>query len=491
MNHHLTRRIVPILVLLLVAARFSFAAPTREEVLDTMKRAAGFMMDAVSTHGGFVEKYTEDLSERWGEIPARNSMIWVQEPGTVTVGRLLLDAYKITDDDQFLRWAERTAGGLIMGQRPEGGWDYFFDFEPDGLEHWYREIAVNCWGWEEFYHCFGNSTFDDNTTVGAADFLLELYLVNLNPAYRAPLLKALDMILESQYPEGGWPQRYPPSIDKLTGEGPGYTAHHTFNDGVIPGNIEFLLKAYEKLGDERYKRAALRGMYFVILSQMPPPQAGWADQYDLDLQPAGARSYEPLSVMPSVTASNIRFLLECYKMTGDRRFLRGIPDALDWLDECRLPPGHAEGNVTHPTFAELGTNRPLYPHREGTSRQEGRYYVDYEPGNFTGHYGEQVHIDVDAVRREYARVAAMSPEEAHAEYLAAKNARPARATVDPAEVESITRSMDARGAWIEELSVPDYTDWRGKPRRTFRGISVRTFVKNMRALLAYLEGLEN
>ena len=63
-----------------------------------MKKASDFMMETVSNRGGFVSLYTEDLSERWGEVPARDSMIWVQDPGTVGVGRTLLEAYRTTGD---------------------------------------------------------------------------------------------------------------------------------------------------------------------------------------------------------------------------------------------------------------------------------------------------------------------------------------------------------------------------------------------------------
>jgi len=34
--------------------------------------------------------------------------------------------------------------------------------------------------------------------------------------------------------------------------------------------------------------------------------------------------------------------------------------------------------------------------------------------------------------------------------------------------------------------MPDHTDWKYKPRTEFRGISVRTYAKNLRVLSAYL-----
>ncbi len=473
----------------LLLPQFSLSAPSADETLQAMHKATAFMMDTVSTHGGFVEKYTEDLSERWGEIPARNSMIWIQEPGTVSVGRICLETYKATGDERFLRYAERTANALIWGQHPSGGWHYLVDFEPEGLEKWYEEVAANCWGWEEFYHYYGNCTFDDNTTIGAAEFLLDLYMTTLDPEYRVPLLKAVDFVLESQYPLGGWPQRYPLRYDHGEEGHPDYTSFYTYNDGVNAGNIMFLLKCYEQLGNEEYKKAALRGMYFVVISQVGTPQAGWAQQYDLDLNPAGARSFEPKSIAPSTTSACILNLMNYYKITGDRRFLRGIPDALDWLENAPLPPGHAE-NRTHAQFVEEGTNKPLYAHREGTSRQDGRYWVDSEPGNFPGHYGMQINVDVEGMRKEYKRVFAMSPDEAMAEYAAEQAAQPAPPEASPETIQAMIDSMNERGAWIEDVTVKDYTDWKFKPQRTFKGINIRTYVNNMKTMLGYLQSMK-
>ena len=483
-----TQRCIPIvyaaMLLLSPATRSTSADPSRAEVLSAMLRASDFMMDTVSTRGGFVEKYREDLSKRWGEVPAHESMIWVQDPGTVSVGRTFLEAYQATGDEQFLRYAEKAANALIWGQHPSGGWHYFIDFDPSRTAKWYEDVAVNCWGWEEFYHDYGNCTFDDNVTIGAAEYLLDLYRETLDPAYRGPLLKAIDFVLESQYPNGGWPQRYPIRNDRVTD--PGYTAYYTYNDGVIAGNVFFLLKAYRVLGDEIYRASAIQGMDFVVISQLGTPQAGWGQQYDLQMRPAGARSFEPGGVAPSTTVGNIRHLMRFYKITGNRKYLRGVPDAIEWLENAHLPLGHSNNGMTHAQFVELVTSKPLYAHREGTSRWEGRYWVDYEPGNFPGHYGMQLAIDIPALQKEYERVFRLSPDEARAEHQAQLDANPSPAPPEARAVQEIIDAMDGKGAWVEDLSVPDYTDWKFKPGEQFRGISTRTFSRNMQALTNYV-----
>ena len=85
------------------------ASPTRADILAAMKRATMFMVDTVAVNGGYVWSYLPDLSRRWGEIEARPTMIWMQPPGTATIGHLFLDAYHATGDDYYYQAAERTA----------------------------------------------------------------------------------------------------------------------------------------------------------------------------------------------------------------------------------------------------------------------------------------------------------------------------------------------------------------------------------------------
>ena len=124
---------VLVLLVSIITATFSFAQPKEKEVLQAMKKATDFMMNTVSNRGGFVWRYTSDLSEQWGETPARKSMIWVQDPGTVGVGMMLLDTYKTTGDPEYLEYSQKAANALIWGQHPSGGWHYFIDFDMTGV----------------------------------------------------------------------------------------------------------------------------------------------------------------------------------------------------------------------------------------------------------------------------------------------------------------------------------------------------------------------
>ncbi|MGM8226384.1 pectate lyase [Cellvibrio sp. ARAG 10.3] len=399
---------------ILLPAVFSaaiFAEPSSDEVKDTMKRATRFMVEKVSHRGGYVWSYLPDFSRRWGELEARDTMIWIQPPGTATMGHVFLDAYHATGDEYYYAAAEQVAGAIIWAQHPSGGWNYLADFGGEAsLRDWYSTIGKNAWRLEEFHHYYGNATFDDGGTAEAAKFLLRLYNEKLDPKYRPALDKAISFVLDSQYPSGGWPQRFPLRHDYPRKDQPDYTSFITFNDDVAQENIDFLLMCYQVLGEQRVREPLVRAMNAFLTTQLGQPQPGWALQYTTELQPAGARSYEPRSLSPATTADNIRQLIKFYRMTGETKFLARIPEGLDWLDSVRLPRKDAIGNRTHPTFVEVGTGKALYTHRRGSNATNGEYYVDYKPGNELIHYRSIRHVDVDYLRQLFKEATALAPE---------------------------------------------------------------------------------
>lgn len=389
------------------------AAPSATEVKASMKLASQFMLDKVSYRGAFVWSYLPDFSRQWGELEARRSMIWMQPPGTATVGHLFLDAYNATGDEYYYSAAERVAGAIIYAQHPSGGWNYLADFAGEAaLKEWYATIGKHAWRLEEFQHYYGNATFDDAGTAEAAKFLLRLYTAKLDPKYRPSLDKAIDFVLKSQYPIGGWPQRFPLMYDHPGKNQPDYTSFITFNDDVAAENIDFLLMCYQVLGDARVREPVIRAMNAFISTQMGAPQPGWALQYTPELQPAGARSYEPKSLHVPTTVDNIRMLIQFYRMTGETKFLARIPEAIDWLESLKLPIKPEYEGRSHPSFIELGTNRALFTHRRGSNIGNGEYYVDYQAKHMLAHYKSATRVDIPNLRRAYEQALTLSPEQA-------------------------------------------------------------------------------
>jgi len=388
-------------------------AATRAEILSTMKRASHFMVDTASVKGGYVWSYLPDMSRRWGEMEAYPTMVWVQPPGTGTMGHLFLDAYHATGDEYYYQAAEKAAAALIAGQQPSGGWHYFIDFGgKTSTAKWYATIGKNAWRLEEFQHFWDNATFDDAGTSEAMQLLLRLYAEKRDAKYLPALNKALGFVLNSQYTNGGWPQRYPKTKFPYIDHGkPDYTSFITFNDDVAGENIRFLIQYYQVMGDRRVLGAIDRAMDIYVRTQQPAPQAGWGLQYTLDLKPSGARTYEPTGIVTHTTYANIGQLLNFYRLTGDPKFLKRVPEALDWLESVKSPPELNTDGKTYPTFLEIGTNRPLYVHRRGSNVVNGEYYVDDNPKNTVAHYSSFRHLDVPKLRREYAALMATPPGE--------------------------------------------------------------------------------
>lgn len=510
-------RLILLLALLLAAPA---AAQDRREIETVMRRATGFMVEHVAVNGGYVWSTLPDLSRRWGEIEARPRMIWVQPPGTATMGHIFLDAFHATSDPYYYRAAEAAATALIRGQHRSGGWNYFIDFAgPADARDWYATVGRNAWRMEEFQHYSDNATFDDAGTSEAMQLLLRMYLERHEAKYRAPLERAIGFVLASQYRNGGWPQRWPHD-----GRWPGYGDYITFNDDVAAENIRFLLMCYRSLGDARARPAILRAMHIFLITQQPLPQPGWGLQYTLDLRPAGARSYEPRALVTHTTAANLRQLMNFYRLTGDRRFLARIPEALDWLETLRLPPDPGRNGRDFPTFIEIGTNRPIYVHRRGSNVVNGAYYWDYDPAAPLGHYSAFRAIDIPALRRDYEALLATSPEALRrASPLAAPGHAPlprlfideldvgsdlnGQAAADPA---TLVRTLNAAGWWPTPLRatsnpyrgpgpatpVPgDYRmtrvgDWSDTSPyladRPVTGISTATYIANMARLIRAL-----
>ncbi len=402
------------IIVLSVLNSFGQAKKLDQDARNAMLAATRFMVEKASVNGGYVAHYLPDFSRRWGELEGFKTQVWVQDPGTVSMGNVFLDAYEATGDEYYYLAAEKVASALIWGQLPEGGWNYMIDFAGDrSLKHWYNTIGKNAWGFEEYYYYYGTSTFDDSNTSGPATYLLRLYLQKMDIKYKPALDKAIQLVIDSQYPLGGWPQRFPLKDNHPKNGKEDYSAYYTYNDEVISGNIDFLIQCYISLGEQRFLDPIRRGMNFYLITQQGNPQGGWGQQYNMELQPAHARSYEPPALMPGFTYTHVLLLMKYYQLTGDRKFLARIPDAIQWLESCRLPAEKSLGGTrTHATFIEMGTNKGLYAHRKGTGVKDGKYWWDYDDNNLLAHYGGKTNINIQFLKDEFQRVNALSSEEA-------------------------------------------------------------------------------
>jgi PelA/Pel-15E family pectate lyase len=471
---------------------------TREDILAAMETATRFMSEEVALHGGHVWVVSEDLAQRWGEVPARPSQIWLQG-GTERVGQLMLDAWLATGDDLYLDAARKAADALIYGQHPLGGWHYFIDFDPTGVPAWYENVASRfLFGMEEYRYFYGNATFDDRVTQDAARFLLRFYNLTKEAAYREPVKLALDFVLDSQFANGAWPQRYPLRDDYAHDGFPDYTSYYTLNDGAAQANVELLFDAWQSLGNPRYYEAAARGVDAFIALQGPEGQGCWGEQHGPDLQPIAARTHEPPGYVIRESIGVMTVMIRLYLMTGDRKYLESIPRCLDWFD--RINRDSAQQKYPRPRYWEPGTNRPLYVVQtdKRTPQGYGVFLWTSDPSK-TDCDGAPCKGDgapfVDAAyfREQFEIISNLTTADERAAYLAKMLASAARRQPIEETTSQVIASLDDRGAWITDdnfVNEPNL-DTGADIRRRVRGISTGVFVDRMSVLIAALDNKEN
>jgi len=452
-----------------------------QTAIQTMVKATHYFRTHVATNGGYLWKYKTDFTIREGEGTASSTTIWVQPPGTPSVGMAFLEAYEATSDTLFLNSAVDAARALEWGQLASGGWDYRINFDPEQSKRWhYRRDVEN--GDTDTDNRRNRSTLDDNNTQSALQLLMRVdKALNYNdPKIHRATTYGLSTLLKTQYPNGAWPQRFDdyPDPDKFpvkkarypdtwsrTFPDTRYYTHYTFNDNTNADVIETLLEAYEIYKEEKYLQAAKRGGDFMILAQMPEPQPAWAQQYNLDMEPAWARKFEPASITGGETFGIMRSLLDLYLETGENRFLEPIPKALAWAKRSRLSDGRLA------RFYELKTNTPLYFTKD--------YTLTYDDSDMPTHYAFKVSGNrIEGIERTYNRII----NDGREKILSERNRAP---QPDPEQIQEIIQALDEQGRWVENDSLRNPENRRERIETEI--LSCRTFNRNLTLLARYVK----
>lgn len=408
-----------------------------QRVLAAMQQATRYYHEKVAVHGGYVYHYSLDLRDRRGEGKASPTEIWVQPPGTPTVGMACLRAWEATGDKLFLDAAVDAARALVYGQLESGAWTASIDFEPNGAKA------------DRYRHGKGRakgknySTLDDDKSQAAMRLMMQVdqALEFKDAEIHDSAMVALESLLKAQFPNGGFPQgwRAPvsphpivrasyPSYDWRTeNRVKDYWDLYTLNDGLAGTVAETLEQAYQIYGDQRFRDSLLKLGDFLILAQMPEPQPAWAQQYTFEMHPAWARKFEPPAVVGHESEDAMATLFFIFEKSGDEKYLQPVPAALAWLKRSLLPDGRMA------RFYELRTNRPLYMTRD-------TYELTWDDGNLPTHYGFQGKSRVEALEQQYLQLKQSGPVPKKGSSLNAL----AR------DAERIISELDAEGRWIAD-----------------------------------------
>ncbi|MDA0347861.1 MAG: hypothetical protein O3C43_12640 [Verrucomicrobia bacterium] len=441
--------------MLLILLSFSFcvtvSADLKRDAEQALERGVKFF-HSISTEGGYVWYVTSDLSERWGEGIADESTIEVQAPGTPAVGMAFLRAYNVTQYNPAMRATKDAADALIRGQNSLGGWDHTINFSKAPS----RVVS-----------------FDDDQTQSTISFLMAADFKFGGEGFWGAIEKSLNLMTTSQLSNGGWPHKFPRQFN--------YHDYATFNDEGMNDCIRVMIEADGYYSNDQIGISLNRAARFIMMSQLPPPQPGWAQQYNEFNQPAWARSFEPPSLCPLATVNNLNSLMDLAVVFKKSEYLEPIHDSLRWLDDCQLPNG------LWPRFIEIGTGKPLYYDR-GRIRVDSPEELSEE--RRTG-YGYETDL-TEKIAKTRARFERLNfkgwdfDKEEPADPMQ-------RITELEPKVKAIVEAQDKKGRWITiddrfKKKIKDQTwngEWEVKDR-----ISSRVFINNVNTLCEFLELLK-
>jgi len=463
--------------------------PSKQEVLTALRKAAEFYVTKAASQGGYHAMYGEDLSYRrsskGGQGPTQVSATGAATP---LVGLAFLEVWEATGDRYYLEAARSAAGAMVKGQMCSGGWDYTTELNPAKRKNYQYRTDVDCR--DQALDTRSNMTnLDNNTTQGVLRLLMrvDLALNFQDKQVHEAVLYALDSLIQAQYPNGAWPQRYEkfpdPRLfpvkranypDSWSRRWPGYIfyPHYTFNDDVIINMIDVMLEAARIYREPRYKASAEKAGDFIILAQMPDPQPAWAQQYDAQMHPAWARSCEPPAVTGRESISVMRGLLLLYRQTGKKKYLKPIPRALDYL---KCSSWLRDGKPVIARFYELRTNRPLYI-TKGTriygirsaghiSKKTGLpfdgYEVTYSDKSVINHYSLVTSAEpLDSIEAEYGRLLKADPatlrrpDKLRGLTPGTSMQKPRQSKAELSEkVRAAISALDERGAWVQQGNI--------------------------------------
>jgi PelA/Pel-15E family pectate lyase len=235
------------------------------------------------------------------------------------------------------------------------------------------------------------NTIDNGATTLPMRFLALVHQASPDEKYRAAFTRGVNYLLDSQYPNGGFPQFFPLRGNK-------YYSRITYNDGAMVRALELLRDVargqvpYDLVDDElRAKVAASVKLGIDCILKTQIKQDGkptvWCAQHDeKTLEPAWARAYEPPSLSGSESVGIVRFLMSIEEPTPE--IIAAIESAVAWFhsvaikgvrqERIRRDDGRTERLlVPDPAapplwerFYELGTNRPLYLDRDSVFRYD-------------------------------------------------------------------------------------------------------------------------
>ena len=350
---------------LITPARIAkYAAPQQREWNDYLGRSRA--------------QYAKDTSAMHRELRAAGLPAMTRGPYAhdFSVKPSMTRAWFATDS------AQRMARAILSFQAPNGGWSKHVDFtlhERAPGESYFAESAE--WEWI--------STIDNESTTEEIHFLARADSAVRDARYETAIGRAIDYLLDAQFPNGCFPQVYP-----LEGS---YHDAATFNDNASINALRVL----DEVATGKYALATPRqiarsrsavdaGIRCIVAAQIRVDGrlTGWGQQHDpLTLEPTSARSYELTSIAALETSFILDFLMS--RSGPNDSTVRAVYAAVDWLRPLAMSGySYVDYKLMRREDAaplwgrlyEIGTNRVIMANRDGVKLYDWDKLTDRRSG---------------------------------------------------------------------------------------------------------------
>ena len=278
--------------------------------------------------------------------------------------------------------AIRIADNVLLYQRVNGGWLKGIDMAAVLSEEDKAGLLKD--------KDKGNSTLDNSATHTQIRYLARVYSAAGLERIKEGFLKGVDYLLEAQYDNGGWPQRYP----LLSG----YSRRITFNDNAMIGAMSVLRDIAEKKGDYTFvdegrrrkaEEAVKRGVGCILKCQIvvDGKKTAWCQQHDeKTFEPKHARIYEKKSICGNESVGVVRFLMGIDN--PNKEIVDSIQSAVAWFDRVKLT---GIRQVNKPDDSERGYDKVYLNPIEALNRLDSGSVVNEVK---FGYYANFVNFDV-------------------------------------------------------------------------------------------------
>ena len=257
-------------------------------------------------------------------------------------------------------------------------------------------------------------TYDNKATTDELRFLAHMASATQDATYADAFVRGLGYILKGQYPNGGWPQSYPPDHQ--------YHRYITFNDGAM-ARLMFFLKEVahddlysfvDKSWRDQCQLAFDRGVDCILKCQIKVDGklTAWCAQHDeKDFSPQPARAFELMSLSGAESVGVVHVLMSIDNPSPE--VIQAVDAAVAWFDAAKIKgikvedrpnPSKTGGKkfdrvvVEDPSappiwarFYEIGTNKAIFSDRDsvkkyslaeiGEERRNGYRWYGYWPAD--------------------------------------------------------------------------------------------------------------